>query len=113
VRKSKLESYEEILEALVSNPLTHKEIACNTNLDDALPKRHLGFLMKNELIEERKLENIAVYAITERGIAVLRALSFQKYLGKIKNTIRAIDEALEVIATISKQEYKPKGKNEG
>jgi DNA-binding PadR family transcriptional regulator len=69
--------------------------------------------MKNELIEERKLENITVYAITERGIAVLRALNFQKYLGKIKNTIRAIDEALQVIPTISRQEYTPKGKNEG
>jgi predicted transcriptional regulator len=111
LRKSKLESYENILEALMNEPLTLEHIKHVVDLDSALLTQHLTFLMKNDLIEERLAGKKALYAITERGAAVFRALNFQKYLGRIKNTIRAIDEALQVIPTIS-QECKPEEKNE-
>lgn len=111
MRKSKLESYENILEALMNEPLTLEHIKHAVDLDPALLTQHLTFLMKNDLIEERLAGKKPLYAITERGAAVFRALNFQKYLGRIKNTIRAIDEALQVIPTIS-QDCKPEEKNE-
>jgi len=103
VRKSKLETYEVILEALVSKPLTFECIANESGTDSDNLQQHLEFLMKNDLVEERTSGKKATYAITERGIAILRALNFQKYLGKIKNKLRAIDEAMQVIPEISER----------
>lgn len=103
MRRSKLEIYESILEVLVDGSLDIERIAYEANLDCTVLERHLEFLMKNELIEERPSEYAIVYAITERGIAVLRALNFQKYLGRIKTTLRAIDEAMQVLPDISER----------
>jgi len=104
MRKSKLESYIDILEALVNKPLTLDHIAYEINMECTILRRHLDFLIKNRLVEERKSEKRTPYAITEKGIAVLRALSFQKYFGKISNKIRVIDEALEIIRKLEKNE---------
>jgi predicted transcriptional regulator len=103
MRKSKLESYEDILEVLVNEPLAFEQIAHRVNMEPSLLRQRLDFLMKNNLIEERPSDKKISYAITERGTAVLRALNFQKYLGKIKDKIRAIDEALQVIPDISER----------
>lgn len=103
VRRSKLESYEDILESLVNKPMTCGQIARQADMNDTLLNRLLGFLMENSLIEERATGKKASYAITERGVAVLKALNFQKYLGKIKDTIRAIDEAMQVLPSMSKE----------
>ena len=104
MRKSKLESYVDILEALVNKPLTLDHIAYEINVDCRILRQHLDFLIKNSLVEERKSEKRTPYAITEKGIAVLRALSFPKYFGKISNKIRVIDEALEIIHKLEKNE---------
>jgi len=103
VRKSKLETYEVILEALVSKPLTFECMADESGTDNNSLQGHLEFLTKNDLVEERTSGKKATYAVTERGIAILRALDFQKYLGKIKNKLRAIDEAMQVIPEISER----------
>jgi len=104
MRKSKLESYVDILEALVNKPLTLDHIAYEINVDCTILRQHLDFLIKNSLVEERKSEKKTPYAVTEKGIAVLRALSFQKYFGKISNKIRVIGEALEIIRKLEKNE---------
>jgi len=104
MRKSRLESYQDILEVLVNKPLTLDHIAYEINVDCTILRQHLYFLIKNRLVEERKSEKRTPYAITEKGIAVLRALNFQKYLGKISNKIRVIDEALEIIRKLEKNE---------
>ncbi len=104
MRKSKLESYVDILEALVNKPLTIDHIAYEINMDCTILRQHLDFLIKNGLVEERGSEKRMPYAITEKGIAVLRALNFQKYFGKISNKIRVIDEALEIIRKLEKNE---------
>jgi len=103
VRKSKLESYEDILESLVNKPLTFGQITRQTDMTDTILNKLLGFLMENSLIEERATGKKTSYAITERGVAVLKALNFQKYLGKIKDTIRAIDEAMQILPNMSKE----------
>jgi predicted transcriptional regulator len=105
VRKSKLETYEDMLEVLLNKPLTSEDISKRAISDNTLLKQHLDFLMKNGLIEERTSERKTSYAVTERGVAVLRALNFQKYLGKIKNKLRAIDEAMQVIPEISDRSH--------
>jgi predicted transcriptional regulator len=104
MRKSKLESYVDILEALVNKPLTVDHTSYEINVDCTILRQHLDFLIKNGLVEERKPEKRTLYAVTEKGIAVLRALSFQKYFGKISNKIRVIDEALEIIRKLEKNE---------
>lgn len=104
MRKSKLESYIDILEALVNNPLTLDHIAYEIDMNCTILRQHIDFLIKNGLVEERGSGKRTQYAITEKGIAVLRALNFQKYFGRISNKIRVIDEALEIIRKLEKNE---------
>jgi len=101
MRKSKLETYEVILEALVKKPLTIDNLAYETNMDCAHVRQRLDFLLKNSLIEERSRREKIHYALTERGVTVLKTLNFQKYLEKIASTIRTMDEALQVLPTIA------------
>jgi predicted transcriptional regulator len=102
MHRSKLETYEAILEALVKKPLTRDNIAYETNMDCAALKSRLDFLLKNSLIEERNRREKIFYALTERGITVLKTLNFQKYLEKIASTIRTMDEALQIVPTITR-----------
>lgn len=94
MRKSKLESYEDILEALVKKPLTIDDIAYETNMECTVVKRNLDFLINNGLVEERISRKKTLYALTERGMAVFRTLNFQRYLEKVANKIRIIDDAV-------------------
>lgn len=105
MRRSKLESYEAILEALVRRSLTIDRIAYETTMDCTILNRRLSFLMENGLVEERPLPKKTVYAITERGVAVFKTLNFHKYLEKIQGTLSAIDEAMRTIPIISR-DYK-------
>ena len=111
MRKSRLELYESILEALVNKPSTIDRIAYEINLDCTILRQRLNFLIKNSLVEERGLGKITLYAITERGVAVLKALNFEKYLGKITNKIEMVDEALQVIWKLEKGSKKKKAEN--
>lgn len=47
-----------------------------------------------------------MYVITERGVAVLKALSLQKRLEKVKTTIIAASENPQITPTISEHESK-------
>lgn len=104
MRKSKLESYEDILEVLVNNPLTLDQIAYKINIDCTILRQHLNFLIKNGLVEERGSDKKTLHAITEKGIAVLRTLNFQKYLQRISDKITVIDEALDIIRKLEKND---------
>jgi predicted transcriptional regulator len=108
MRRSKLESYEAILSALVKKPLTIDRIAYETDMDCAILKQRLDFLQKNDLVEERTPSKKTLYAITEKGMSVLKTLSFQKYFEKVANTIRMVDEALQVLPVITGKSGKEK-----
>jgi len=112
MRRSKLESYEAILEVLMKTPLTIDSIAYETSMDCTVLGRYLDFLIKNGLIEERFSDDKTLYAITERGIAVFKTLNFQKYLEKITKSIRAIDDALQTVPVLSRHINKHAEKNE-
>ncbi|MEM3731792.1 MAG: winged helix-turn-helix domain-containing protein [Candidatus Bathyarchaeia archaeon] len=103
MRRSKLESYEAILEALLKGPSTLEAVAYEVNMDCTILNRRLDFLIKNGLVEERNSRRKTLYAITERGVAVFKTLNFQRYLEKVANTIRVMDEALQAIPTLSKR----------
>jgi len=106
MRRSKLESYEDVLGALVKKPLAIDGIAYKTNMDcNSLGKR-LDYLIKYSLVEKRISSKKILYAITERGIAVFKTLNFQKYLEMVANTIMAMDEAIHVIPIISERDNK-------
>jgi predicted transcriptional regulator len=112
MRKSKLESYEEILGALIKKPLGIDSIAYETSMECSILKRRLDFLIKNGLVEERDSGRKTLYAITERGVAVFKTLNFQKYLEKMVNTIRILDEAMNIVPKISEEKRKKVEENE-
>lgn len=102
MRKSKLEAYEAILDVLVTKPLTVENMAYETDMDCTVLTQRLDYLLENGLIELRAMGKKGGYAITERGVAVLKALNFQKYLARIANKLTLIDEALQVISKHSR-----------
>jgi len=108
MRRSKLESYEDVLGALVKKPLTIDGIAYKTNIDCITLRKRLDYLIEYSLVEERISSKKIVYAITERGVAVFKTLNFQKYLEMVADTIRAMDEATHVIPIISERDSKEK-----
>jgi len=108
MNRSKLGSYEAILEALVKKPSSIDRIAYKTDIDCTVLARCLDFLAENGLVEERPSKRNTLYAITERGIAVFKTLNFQKYLEKVTDSLRAIDDALQTMAIISKNLNEPR-----
>ena len=110
MRRSKLEIYEAILETLSRRPLKVDSIAYKISIDCMVVRRYLDFLTKNGLVEERLSGDKNFYAITERGKAVFRALSFQRRLDKITESIKAISEALEALPTLKSNEKEKESK---
>jgi len=97
MRRSKLEMYEAILEALVKSPLSNDQIGYEASIDCKAVSRYLDFLIQNGLVEDRIQGNKTLYAITERGLTVLKTLNFNKYLGRVSETLRALDDAVQVL----------------
>jgi predicted transcriptional regulator len=89
MRRSKLETYEAILSALAKRPLTVDSIAYRTSMDCTVLHQYLETLQRYGLVQEKISGKKRLYAITERGMAVFRTLSFQRYLDKIAKSIRA------------------------
>jgi predicted transcriptional regulator len=113
VRKSKLESYEAILEALVKKPQQVERLAYETDMDCALVCRLLGFLAENGLVKERPLPKNTQYAITERGVAVFKTLNFRKYLEKISSSLSTLNDAMQTLPILSRDyEDQSEGQNE-
>lgn len=102
MRRSKLETYEAILEALMRKPLAIDRIAYETDIDVSILNQRLGFLAENGLVEERPMPKKTLYAITERGVAVFKTLNFNKYLEKVSNALSAIDDAMHTLPLLSK-----------
>ncbi|MGD8566071.1 MAG: winged helix-turn-helix domain-containing protein [Candidatus Bathyarchaeota archaeon] len=88
MRRSKLEMYVDILKVLAhrgSLKLTH--IMYKANVNCSVLKQYLDFLMEQELVEERAAgKRRVVYAITQRGISVL------KHFRKLQETLPIEEE---------------------
>ena len=88
MRRSKLEMYIDILRVLAQRgPLKLTHIMYKANVNCSVLKEYLEFLMKNNLVEERTIgKKRVVYAITQRGITVL------KYFHELKAILPIIEE---------------------
>jgi len=89
VRRSKLEMYIVILKVLAHRgPLKLTHIMYKANVNCEVLKEYLDFLLKQNLIEERIVsKNRVVYAVTQRGITVLKCFR------ELKMALPIVEEA--------------------
>ena len=100
MRRSKLELHVDILKALARHgplKLTHIMYKANVNCD-AL-KQYLEFLIQHNLVEEQTLHKKrhntrVVYAITERGLTVL------KYFREVNKALTIAEETHKIPALL-------------
>jgi predicted transcriptional regulator len=85
--RSKLEAYEDIINALSQHALTIDEAAYNCNMDCTNLQQRLTFLVKNNLAEiEVSRDNKIYYVITPRGLTIAKTLAVTKRLEKLQTT---------------------------
>jgi predicted transcriptional regulator len=74
MRRAKLEMYVDILKVLAHlGPLTMTNIMHRSTLNNSVIKGYLVFLIKQGLVEERKVMMVSsVFAVTSSGINVLK-----------------------------------------
>lgn len=89
MRRSKLEMYVDILSVLARRgPLKLTHVMYKANVNCSVLKEYLDFLMKQGLVEERTVgKRRLVYAVTQRGITVL------KYFKELKQVLPIVEEA--------------------
>jgi predicted transcriptional regulator len=89
MRRSKLEMYIDILKVLAHRgPLKLTHIMYKANVNCSVLKEYLDFLMKQNLVEERTVgKRRVVYAVTQRGITVL------KYFRELRQVLPIVEEA--------------------
>jgi predicted transcriptional regulator len=89
MRRSKLEMYIDILKVLArTGPLKLTHIMYKANVNCSVLKEYLDFLITQNLVEEKTLgKKRIVYAITDRGITVL------KYFRELKTVLPIIEES--------------------
>ncbi|MCK5628921.1 ArsR family transcriptional regulator [Candidatus Bathyarchaeota archaeon] len=89
MRRSKLEMYVDILKVLARRgPLKLTHIMYKANVNCSVLKGYLEFLIKQGLVEERIAgKRRIVYAVTQRGITVL------KYFRELKQVLPIVEES--------------------
>ncbi len=88
MRRSKLESYVDILKVLAhTGPLKLTHIMYKSNFNGNILREYLDFLIKQGLIEERTIKKRhSLFAVTQRGMTVL------KHFQELTQEISAIEE---------------------
>ncbi|MGA3111145.1 MAG: winged helix-turn-helix domain-containing protein [Candidatus Bathyarchaeia archaeon] len=88
MRRSKLEMYVDILKVLAQRgPLKLTHIMYKANVNCKVLKEYLDFLAKQGLVEEKIIgRERLVYAITQRGVTVL------KYFRELKEVLPIVEE---------------------
>jgi predicted transcriptional regulator len=81
MKRSKLEMYIDSLKVLAcEGPLMLEHIIGKANIDCGVLHEYLDFLIKQGLVEKRKIDKErTVFAVTERGVTVLR------FFGELKD----------------------------
>jgi len=92
MRRSRLEKYLSILEALVHQPLEPENISFNTNIECRALMNYIRYLISQNLVEENQTRSRTNYAITDRGITVLKTLQAQKYFKKLKQILPILED---------------------
>ena len=93
MRRSKLEMYIDILKVLAhKGPLKLTHIMYKANVNCSVLKQYLDFLIQQNLVEEKTIgKKRIVYAITQRGITVL------KYFRELKTMLPVLEEEMTKI----------------
>jgi len=88
MRRSKLEMYVDILKVLAQRgPLKVTHIMYKANVNCSVLKEDLDFLLRQNLVEERTVrKQKVVFAVTQRGITVL------KYFKELKQVLPIVEE---------------------
>ena len=107
MRRSKLELYEDILSSLANRSLTVDAMAYACNTDCTVLFQRLKFLIKNDLVEEKKYANKIRYTLTRRGMAIFKTLALTRTLKKLQINTKMMNKALQAIPTLS--EYNTEG----
>jgi predicted transcriptional regulator len=96
MRRSKLEMYIDILKVLSHRgPLKLTHIMYKANVNCSVLKQYLDFLIQQNLVEERTVgKKRTVYAVTERGVTVL------KHFRELKTVLPLIEEDRKVPAIL-------------
>lgn len=96
MRRSKLEMHIDILKILAQRgPLKLTHVMYKANVNCSVLKEYLDFLIQKELVEERTIgKKRIVYAITDKGLKVLR------YFRELKLLLPVTDEGLARIPPI-------------
>ena len=89
MRRSRLETYIDVLQILARHgPLKLTHVMYKANVNCSVLKEYLDFLIKQGLVEERIVgKRRVVYAVTQRGITVL------KYFKELKQVLPIVEEA--------------------
>jgi predicted transcriptional regulator len=106
MRRSKLELYQDILEGLKNKPLSIDRLSYETSTDCAALNQRLNFLIQNNLVKEKMLKKGTVFAVSQRGLAVLKALDVQKHLEQVKNTIMDVEGKMQPEMTVPRRQSK-------
>jgi predicted transcriptional regulator len=101
---SKLDKYLNILEVLMQRPQKIDKIAHKTHMELPELMRRMNFLVVNGVVEKRRFlnSNQAVYALSERGFAVLKSIRSFKYFERLKESMPIIDEAREIASLLQR-----------
>jgi len=96
VRRSKLEMHIDILKVLArQGPLKLTHIMYKANVNCNVLGQYLDFLIQQNLVEKQTLnKKRVVYAITERGLDVL------KYFRQLKSALPTTEEARKIPALL-------------
>jgi predicted transcriptional regulator len=88
MRRSKLEMYVDILKVLAQRgPLKLTHVMYKANVNCKVLKEYLDFLTKQGLVEKKIIRRErVVYAITQRGVTVL------KYFRELKEVLPIVEE---------------------
>jgi len=105
MRRSKLELYQEILEALKDKPLNVDCLSYQTNIDCAALKQRLNFLIQNGLIKEKTLKRGTLFAVSYRGLAVLKALNVQRHMEQVKKAMLAAEGTIQAEMPAQKRQH--------
>jgi predicted transcriptional regulator len=87
MRRSKLETYIAILSVLANKgPMKMTHIMYKANVNCSVLRDNLDFLIKQKLVEERIIKERTIFAVTPRGINVL------KYFKELTKALPIIEE---------------------
>ncbi len=107
LRKSKLENYDDMLQALVDRYLSVDSIAFSCSMDCIQANERLGFLVKNGLVEKKQCHNKTLYALTKRGTTVQKTLAVTKRLDELKVSMTVVDEEFVTVSKSPDSNKKP------